>query len=250
MIVKSGSRVPRGELIAEVVPLDGAPEGGTLKAGASDLNQINAGMDGFSAKTCFINASEPGYLFFQYDGWEERLGLRNDPQLGNADFERDYRPQLTESLVQAGDIIGKIINPFQQWVAIQVTRGETGLPKLGATWWIKTSEGLSPISYQKRFFLPKTNQYILLFEERGINSDSLGDRLTKVYVISRKVFGICIPKHALFKGGRDQTGGDRWYYVKVMKGDELKPQKVRVLETDDSNVIVEGIEFGTVIITR
>ncbi|HEX3044369.1 MAG TPA: HlyD family efflux transporter periplasmic adaptor subunit [Bacillota bacterium] len=242
MIVKSGSRVPRGEPVAEVIPSEDALNEGALNEGALNEGDI--------ANSCLLNAPEPGYMFFQYDRYEEKFGLRNDLQLGKADFEREYRIQSTETLVQAGDIIGKIINPFQQWVAVQVTRGEAGLPKVGATWWIKTSEGLNPIFYRKRVSLSKTNQSIFLFEERDINSDFLGHRLAKVYVIYRKVFGICIPKHALFKGGRDQTGKTRSYYVKVMKGDELKPQKVRVLETDSSNVIVEGIEFGTVIITR
>jgi hypothetical protein len=257
IIVKSGSRVPRGELVAEVLPFEGeagGPSEGEFNPQAQSQAFVNKGnpnqTNSFTMTPFSISSPEPGYLFFQYDGWEERLGLRNNPQLGKADFEREYRLQSAGTLIQPGAIIGKIINPFQQVVAIQATIGETGIPKTGETWWIKTPQGLNPIIYRKRIPLANSvKQQIFLFEDRGLNLD-LGARSEKIYVIYRRIAGISIPKHALFRGSWEKKTGSHSYYVKIMKGDELKPQRVQVLDTDGSNAIVKGLEFGTVIITR
>ncbi|MCL6588524.1 MAG: hypothetical protein K6U80_01065 [Firmicutes bacterium] len=262
IIVKSGNRVPRGELVAEALPWgEASGERAAKEEFNSQAQDPSPNIPGVGSNQPYkrpvealspflIYSPEPGYLFFQYDGWEERFSLHNNPQLGKADFEREYRLQSAGNLVQAGAVIGKIINPFQQWVAIQVTSKETGIPKAGASWWMKTPEGLNPILYRKRISLSNNaNQQILIFEDRGLNLDS-ASRSGKIYVIYRRVEGIIIPKHALFNGSWDKSEGARSYYVKVMKGGELKPQKVQVLDADGSNVIVEGLEFGTVIITR
>lgn len=166
-------------------------------------------------------------------------------QLMPDDFKRNYRVRLTKTKVTAGDTVAKIINPFRQVVIIQPDTRRTGIPQIGQSWWIKNAAGLNKVIINRVWTLPSGNaksDLVVALDDSQLDRSLLPDRRLRVFLVYRRVTGIVIPKRAVIKNG--QT------IVRVMKGDGYTKQPVKILESDDSNVIVSGLDFGTTIISR
>ncbi|HEX7715059.1 MAG TPA: HlyD family efflux transporter periplasmic adaptor subunit [Bacillota bacterium] len=192
-----------------------------------------------------FSAPVPGYCFFLHDGWEGKLSPERILQLMPDDFKRNYRVRLTKTKVTAGDTVAKIINPFRQVVIIQPDTRRTGIPQIGQSWWIKNAAGLNKVIINRVWTLPSGNaksDLVVALDDSQLDRSLLPDRRLRVFLVYRRVTGIVIPKRAVIKNG--QT------IVRVMKGDGYTKQPVKILESDDSNVIVSGLDFGTTIISR
>lgn len=188
-----------------------------------------------------ILASDPGYVFYQYDQVETKLTPDHFGDLTENDFNHNYSLKKTGPKIKVGEIYGKIVNPFHQVTAVLVDTTETGVPKLGKSWWLKKNTALTKVMITKQ--IPLQNGKMIVALDDDAASELQINRRSRLFVVYRRTAGVCIPNRALYK-----ENGAEW--VKVVKGDGYRLQKVRILESDDNKVIIEGIEFGTTIITR
>lgn len=189
-----------------------------------------------------VMAPEPGYLFYEYDGWEDKLTPGSFKRIQEDEINRDYPLKKTGKKVQSGQIIGKIIHPFQQVIMITADITKTGWPEPGTNWWMLTSDGLEPLKVLgiNRLFQSKA---ILALEDENLPVAYLPSRRSKIFIIYRKINGVMIPRRSIITK-------QHLTQVKVLKGDGFEFKKVRIVETDDHNAIVDGLEFGTTIISR
>ncbi len=191
-----------------------------------------------------ITAVGPGYLFYQSDGWEEKLRPEWYRRITRSDLRRNYPLRKTRRKVKAGEFVGKIIHSFNQRIVIEVDPERIRKPVVGDRWWIKNRDSLfgTNIIYCKRSAdQPQTTLVVL--SAPGIGQKFLPERRARVFIVYRRLSGISVPVRALFRTKNDT-------YVKVLKGDEYKRQSVQVLETDSEQAIIEGLEFGSTIISR
>lgn len=186
----------------------------------------------------------PGVLFFQYDEWEEKLTPHHFSHLTKADFERDYPLRVPEKRIQTGNIIGKIIHPFQEIIAVHIKSTELQrIPEPGQTWWIKSASGLKEITLRTVKVTDRQGEMILGFDDTNSIALFAPERQVKVYLVYQRITGITVPVHAVIK----QNGVDT---VRVVRRDGYYHQKVKVVASDGEKTIVEGIDFGTTIISR
>jgi putative membrane fusion protein len=189
-----------------------------------------------------IMATEPGYLFYEYDGWEEEWNPGSFGAINEEDINRDFKLKKPGNKVQNGEVIGKIINPFRQVIMIIADVSKTGLPEPGTDWWMTIGNSLRPLKVLEinQF---SGNKAILALEDISLPFAYLPNRRSKIFVIYRKTSGIMIPRRAI-------VIKDYLTQVKVLKGDGFELKNVRIVETDDHNAIIEGLEFGATIISR
>lgn len=189
-----------------------------------------------------VIAPDTGYLFFQYDNWEGSLTPNHFSELTGEIFKNNFSLKPVSNRVKTGAFIGKIINPFNQTIAVKADITITGTPAQGDSWWFKTSDGLHRVTI--RNIIPTDEErMILAFDDPGISQQYLPHRRGKIFVIYKKVGGVMIPNQAIIKK-ESQT------FVKLPKGDGYSLQEVQVLETDGDKVVIEGIDFGTTIMSR
>lgn len=189
-----------------------------------------------------VIAPDTGYLFFQYDNWEGSLTPNHFLELTGEIFKNNFSLKPVSNRVKTGAIIGKIINPFNQMIAVKADVSVIGTPAKGDSWWFKTSDGLHRVAI--RNIIPVDEQRVILaFDDPGISQQYMPNRRGKIFVIYKKVNGVTIPNQAIIKK-ESQT------FVKLPKGDGYSLQEVQVLETDGDKVVIEGIDFGTTIMSR
>lgn len=189
-----------------------------------------------------VMSSYPGYLFYEYDGWEGRLTPECFGRIKEEEIKREYKLKKPGTKVQSSEIIGKIIHPFRQVIMITADITKTGLPEPGAEWWMSTADGLQPLKVLGINQLSE-NKAILALEDLSLSFAYLPNRRSKIFIIYRKTSGIVVPRRSIIiKQHLTQ--------VKVLKGDGFEFKKVRIVETDDHNAIIDGLEFGTTIISR
>lgn len=189
-----------------------------------------------------ILAPEPGFVYFQYDNWEGKLTPDHLSELSEAIFESNIPLKSTGNRVRPGQIITKIISPFNPIIAVKADTSIIGTPSKGDPWWFKTTGGMHRVTL-KNIIPLEDGKVILAFEDPGIYLQYMPNRRDKIFAIYKKVNGVTIPHQALIKM-EDRT------FVKLPKGDDYSLQEVQVLETDGDKVVVEGIDFGTTIMSR
>ena len=189
-----------------------------------------------------VLAPDTGYLFFQYDNWEGKLTPNHFYELNGEIFQNNFSLKPVSNRAKTGGILGKVISPFDQIIAVKADTAITGAPSKGDYWWFKTSDGLHRVAV--RNVTPLAEQKVILaFDDPGISQQYIPNRYGKIFVIYKKVNGVTIPSQALVKK-ESRT------FVKLPKGDGYSLQEVQVLETDGTKVVLEGIDFGTTIISR
>jgi hypothetical protein len=189
-----------------------------------------------------VIAPESGYLFFQYDSWEGKLCPDRFYELSDEEFRNNYPLKSTSNRVKPGSFLAKVISPFNQMIAVTIDTSLTGTPKVGDCWEVKTNDCSHRVVIKDSIPLAG-RKMILAFDDPGISERYLPNRRSKIFIIYRKVKGITIPTQALYKNGRQTM-------VKIRKGDGYSPQEVQVLESDGEQAIIEGIDFGTTILSR
>ncbi len=190
-----------------------------------------------------ISAAAPGYLFFQYDSWESQLTPQDFDRLTAADFKRKFSFHRVSGNVQAGAVVAKIIDPFNQRIVVQVDPHQTGTPVEGATWWIKIGETSAKAAISQVAHRPGTGNVLVAMEDPGIGQSILPERRCRIFLVYRRCSGIVVPVQALTKKKHKTM-------IKLMKGDGYQEKTVRVVESDGERAIIEGIEFGDTIISR
>ncbi len=189
-----------------------------------------------------VTIENPGFLYFQYDGWEKEFVPERFLELSTIDFRRNYSLKSSSDQVQAGEIVGKLIDPFHQIAVIIIDTRQTGIPEPGDIWWFKIGDNTLHFTIRDLSLLTN-GKTIVALDERAVPLEFLPHRKVKTFVIYHRQSGICVPQQALFKKGHDMI-------VKVVKGDRYREEKVTVLETDGMKAVIEGIDFGTTIISR
>ncbi len=189
-----------------------------------------------------VMSPEPGYVYYQTDGWEEKLSLDNLQNIQEQDIRRNYSLKSSGKKVNTGEVIGKIISPFEQIIMVLVDINITGLPEPGEVWWLKTSHGLQRVNVKKATQISDYKAMVALVNP-SFRQDHLPNRRAKVYLIYRRISGVSVPRRAIFNH-KGVTS------VKILKGDGFDLKKIRVIDVDDNNAIIDGLEFGTTIISR
>ncbi len=189
-----------------------------------------------------VLAPDTGYLFFQYDKWEGKLTPDHFSELSEEVFKDNFSLKPVSGRVKIGAIIAKIISPFDQIIAVKADTTIIGSPSKGDFWWLKTNDSLHRVTVKS--IIPLAEQGVILaFDDPGIFQQYLPNRRGKIFVIYKKVNGVTVPNQAIIrKEGRT--------FVKIPKGDGYRLQEVQVLETDGDKVVIEGIDFGTTIMSR
>jgi hypothetical protein len=189
-----------------------------------------------------LPVGKPGYLFYKYDEWEEQLSPDQFNSLTTIDFKRVYSLKQPTKQIKSGMIIGKVIHPFHQIISIIIDPKQTGKPVTGALWWVKSGKNTyqCPIVNQTQL---TDRKIILALDDVSMLPEFMPQRRAKVFIIYRRISGITIPVQALYKKGQEMV-------VKVVKGDEFEETKVTVRENDGVKAIIDGIKFGTTIISR
>ncbi len=189
-----------------------------------------------------ILAPEAGYIYFQYDNWEGRLTPDRFFELSEEEFRDNFPLKPVGNKAKSGAFLGKIVNPYNQIVAIKANTEIIGTPETGDSWWFKTTDGLHSVTIRK--IIPLANQKVILaFEDSGISQQYMPNRRSKIFAIYKKVNGVTIPQQALIKKEHKN-------FVKMPKGDGYRLQEVQVLETDEDKAVIEGIDLGTTIMSR
>jgi hypothetical protein len=205
-----------------------------LKTQIAVKNELN----GFKS----VIAPEAGYLFFQYDNWEGKLSPDHFFKLSEEEFRNNYSLKSIGNRTKPGIFLGKIISPFNQIIAFMIDTSITGVPKAGVCWEIRISDCAYNVVIKEMVPLAG-GKMILAFDDPGISERYLPNRRSKILIIYRKIKGVAVPDQALVKNG-SQT------FVKIRKGDGYKLQEVQVLESDGEQAVIEGLDFGTTIMSR
>ena len=189
-----------------------------------------------------ILAPEPGYICFQYDNWEGKLTPGHLSGLSESIFEGNIPLKNCGNRAKPGQIIAKVISPFNPIMAVKADTAIIGTPSKGDPWWFKTNSGMHRVTL-KNIIPLEDGKVILVFEDPGIYLQYMPNRRDRIFAIYKIVKGVTIPHQALIKM-ENRT------FVKLPKGDGYFLQEVQVLETDGEKVVVEGIDFGTTIMSR
>lgn len=185
---------------------------------------------------------EVGYFFFQYDNWEGKLGPDYFFKLSEEEFRNNYSLKSIGNRAKPGAFLGKIISPFNQRIAVMLDTSITGAPKAGDRWEISLSDCTHSVVIKEMVPLAG-GKMILAFDDPGVSERYLPNRRSKILLIYRKVEGVVVPNQALYKNAG-------LTFVKIQKGDGYKLQEVQVLESDGEQAVIEGIDFGTTIMSR
>ncbi|HEY8464517.1 MAG TPA: HlyD family efflux transporter periplasmic adaptor subunit [Bacillota bacterium] len=191
----------------------------------------------------FITSEQAGYFSLATDGWEKRLQPAAFESLTEDDFKRDYPSKKPGNYVKAGEVIGKLIHPFKQLVAVKVHPEQAGRVKKGDLWRLKTKNGWveAPVTYLKKI----NGQPVIAGVEIPLTATDLTlPRQGRMFIVYQKVTGVAIPVQALYQQA------DLSYCVRIVKGSSYREQIVQVLASDGSKAIVTGIEAGTTVISR
>ncbi|HYH05050.1 MAG TPA: HlyD family efflux transporter periplasmic adaptor subunit, partial [Bacillota bacterium] len=92
-------------------------------------------------RTKFITAVQAGYFVAETDGFETNLKPAEFDKITVDDFGRNYPSIKTGNQVKTGAVIGKLIGPFKQVIAIKVDSKQTGILRKGDVWRFKTPGG-------------------------------------------------------------------------------------------------------------
>jgi hypothetical protein len=207
-----------------------------------ELQSLTQKMINQKSGAALITVTKPGYLFYQYDDWETRLCPARVRSLTAGDFERSYPLRTPDRQVKAEMVIAKIVQPFHQVIAVIANPKQTGIPAPGTSWWYKNGDRTYQCPIVKQVQLAD-GKIIVAMDDAAMLPEYMPGRRAKIFVIYQYITGITVPVQALYnKGGR--------IVVKVVKGDDYKETKVVVRENDGVKAIINGIEFGTTIISR
>jgi hypothetical protein len=190
----------------------------------------------------FITAAEPGSFSTEYDGWEGSLQPESLSRLTLNDFTRKYPLKSGSSQVACGEMFGRLINPFNQMMAIKIIAPQTGIPSRGAIWRFKTVNGWkkASLTYVK-MFNGRTGVAGVPLQAEDV--DLTLPRLTKIFMVYQTVTGVTVPVQALFKK-------ENLILVRVVKGAGYREKTVRVLGNDGNKAVVSGLKVGEMIISR
>ncbi|TCL69940.1 putative membrane fusion protein [Hydrogenispora ethanolica] len=191
-----------------------------------------------------ITAVKPGYLFYQYDDWENQLTPKDFPRITEEDLKRNFRLHRAALNVESGTFVAKIVDPFNQRIVVRVNAQEVGNPTPRTVWRIKMGEVqtkavISEVAPPQ----PGGKDVLVALEDPGIGQSILPERRCRIFLVYRRNSGIVVPVQALNK----KKGVT---FVKLMKGDGYQEKTVRVIENDGERAIIEGIQFGDTIISR
>jgi hypothetical protein len=190
----------------------------------------------------FITAAEPGSFSTKYDGWEGSLQPESLSRLTLNDFTRKYPLKSGFSQVACGETFGRLINPFNQMMAIKIIASQTGIPSRGTIWRFKTINGWksASLTYVKMFNSQTGVAGVSLQAE---DADLTLPRLTKIFVVYQTVTGVTVPVQALFKR-------ENLILVRAVKGAGYREKTVQVLGNDGNKAVVSGLKVGEMIISR
>ena len=206
------------------------------------ISNLQARFDLVQGPKAVLTAIVPGYFFNQFDNQEGRLTPGAYKSLTPNDLRRNYPLQSGAVKVKAGAVIGKIVSPFQQRIAIEVDPELIREHQAGDLWWLKLNDNLIQVSFVATI-QPDNGRKILYFDDPLFAAGIQPQRRSRVYLVYRRVSGVTVPLGALHHKGQAVE-------VKVMKGDGFERKQVRVIESDSYQAVIEGIEFGTTIFTR
>lgn len=191
-----------------------------------------------------ITATESGFLTLEYDGYESKLQPDDFQKLKFNDFLPKYQLQKVAvgSRVKSGAIVGKIVDPFHQIVAVVVDPRQTGIPKKAEQWEIKIKNNWRKISIIDIITL-SSDKMIVGFNLQELEPEFSANRYRKLFLIYRRIAGVSVPVQAVYrKKGQ--------YFVKVAKGNSFFEREINLLESDGQNAIIEGINVGTAVKSR
>lgn len=188
-----------------------------------------------------ITAPFAGYVYFQTDGWEEQMASERFAERNSLDWRRNYPLKQPEERVQEGEVLGKVIHP-RQIITIRIDPERIGEPSREENWWWKKSEQVYKLTVKNMIPLPDGKKMVALEDTSGFN-DFMPQRRANIYLIYRRISGICVPVHALFQ--RDGKP-----IVKLLHGNRIEEKEVIIGEKGDSHAVVTGIEVGTVLVSR
>jgi hypothetical protein len=204
-------------------------------------NNERMNLDGSQNYVCLV-ATEPGVFWPALDGGES---LSDDtvylPQ--EEDFTKNYKPSspVLEKRVRAGQALGKVINGWEETVIAKV--GPVALqfrPKEGMKYGLVLPDGQrSELKFQAHVLAQKGEFWI--FQEKSLNSSLLKKRKLRGAIIARKSTGIRLPRTALVERS------DGWKAITMRRG-QKREIPVKVVDTDDSWAIVQGVSLGTLIL--
>lgn len=184
----------------------------------------------------------PGIFSTETDGFESELKPARFRELSESLFKRRYSPRRPGKKVSQGQVIGKVIQPFSEVLAVKINPTQVGTPKVGDEWEVKSGTEWRKIEIIDIISLSKDKMIVGMLN-RSLDIEYTPERFRKLFMVYRRCKGISIPVQAIFKK-KQRT------MVKLVKGDEFLEKEIRVLETDGNQAIVSGLEFGTAILSR
>lgn len=207
-----------------------------------EIEKIKAKLTDLTNGAMIVTAPLSGIFSLEYDGYEERFTPDDFQTAAEELFRKKYRVKRPGHRVTKGDILGKMIEPFNEIVVLQVDPRITGIPQAGDVWYLQSNGEWREIKVMDINPLAE-DKLIVGLNNLQPNPVYNPKRRQKLFLVYRRVKGLCVPARAIFKD-------DRSSYVKVYKGDGYLRQEVQVIETDGDQAIVSGLEFGTAIISR
>jgi hypothetical protein len=204
--------------------------------------KLHVELDDLTGDMVFVPNVNPGIFSAATDGFENELKPARLKELQEDIFRKHYRPDLPGKKVRQGEVIGKVVQPFSEVIAVKVNPAQVGYPRAGDKWEIKSGTEWRKIEIIDIISLSKDKMIVGLLN-RNPEIKYTPERRRKLFMVYRRCKGISIPVQAIFKKNRRTM-------VKLVKGDEYLDKEIRVLETDGNQAIVSGLEFGTAILSR
>jgi hypothetical protein len=189
-----------------------------------------------------VAVTEPGYFSFEYDGYETTLNPGAFSGLKRDDFGRKYLLRRPGNHVKKGEILGKLIAPFQQMIVFKVDLRNMTIPKKGDIWRVKTKYGWknAPVSAYKPL---SATEGIVGVDVQTAEIEQLTSRTAKLFVVYQQITGVIVPVQTIFRH-------DGHAFVRIVKGDGYREKMVNIIATDGGRAVITGIETGTMIISR
>jgi len=188
-----------------------------------------------------------GIVSFAVDGLEDEVNIDKLNQIKFSNFDKlkgNYEHLLSGDRVKKDETLYRIINNFKLFLIVQVPKSQIDRFRINEVIFIaqKNSEELFKArifdirpNLEDTFFLIELDQFI----PRWINR-----RRIELNIIKNIYRGIKIPRKAVF----NQPSGQG--VLKVSGYNKYEFQEVVILDGNDEQVIVSGLEIGEEIITN
>ncbi len=189
-----------------------------------------------------IPAPTAGIWYAGVDGLEKRLSPDALTRLSLEDFKHKEHLHRPREQMMPREVMGKIISPFDQVIVVVAANKEMKQAKQNDKWLIRTGNDVYKVTIADRL-VTSDGRVMLALSDFVLPNNWLPQRQAKIYLVYQCFSGVTIPLPALYREKGVTT-------VRIRDKNGIRTQAVKLIATDDGKAIVEGIQFGTTVLSK